>query len=225
MPTWPYPYTTRKSTLPPLLPLPPPPRGRGGGDKAYPLTPCCPLGLSERQVVADPVIEQLHLRLELRLLLIRHLFPPLLLLLLLLLPGQSLLEEELHRAGVHCLSSSVRQQRCGEERPRGSHVTDRDCSLRRGHLLKRLRPRPRPVRFLSPWGVVLLASRHLVETVVDGCGQGQEDGLLLMFSTMSAAAAPASASRQRPHRHQPPWRSTARLYTNGHQTKATRKPG
>ena len=47
--------------------------------------------------------------------------------------------------GVHCLSSSVRQQRCGEERPPGSHVTDSDCPLRRGHLLKRLRPRPRPV--------------------------------------------------------------------------------
>ena len=116
MPTATYPHPSRKSTLP-LLPLPPPPRGRGGGDKAYPLTPCRPLGLSERQVVADPVVEKLHLRLVLLLLLLRHLFPPLL---ILLLQGKSLLEEELHRVGVHCLSSSVRQQRCGEERPRAA---------------------------------------------------------------------------------------------------------
>ena len=65
----------------------------------------------------------------------RQLHLPLLPLFLLLPPPQCGLEEVLRRAGV-------RQQRCGEERHRGNHVTDRDCSLQRGHLLKRLRPRP-----------------------------------------------------------------------------------
>ena len=32
------------------------------------------------------------------------------------------------RTGVHCFGCSVRKQRCGEERPRGRNVTDRDCS-------------------------------------------------------------------------------------------------
>ena len=48
------------------------------------------------------------------------LLPPPLLLLLLLLHEHGL-EEVLHRAGVHCLSRSVRRQRCGEERHRGNH--------------------------------------------------------------------------------------------------------
>ena len=54
--------------------------------------------------------------------------------------------------GVGC---SVRQQRCGEERPRDSHVTDRDCPMRRGHLRKGLRQRPScRGGLLSPWGFV-----------------------------------------------------------------------
>ena len=44
--------------------------------------------------------------------------PPLLFLLLLLLERG--VEEVLHRAGVHCVSRSVRQQRCAEERPRAA---------------------------------------------------------------------------------------------------------
>ena len=60
MPTATYPHLTRKSRLLPRLPLPPPPRGREGGHNSHPLSPCRPLGLSER-----PVVEQLHLRLVL----------------------------------------------------------------------------------------------------------------------------------------------------------------
>ena len=51
----------------------------------------------------------------------------LLLFLLLILFFKRGLEEVFHRAGVRSVSCSVRQQRCGEERPWGSHVTDRDC--------------------------------------------------------------------------------------------------
>ena len=50
-------------------------------------------------------------------------------------------EEELGRAGVHCLSHSVCQHRCREERPLGSHVTDRDCPNQHLWLLQDARVR------------------------------------------------------------------------------------
>ena len=56
-----------------------------------------------------------------------HLEPPLFLLLLL----KRGVEEVFHRAGVHSVRS-VLLQRCREERPPGSHVTDRDCPCRAG---------------------------------------------------------------------------------------------
>ena len=66
----------------------------------------------------------------------------LLLLLLLLLQLQRGLEEEFHRAGVHCFGCSVRQHRCGEERHPRSPVRQ-DCvqQLRLG-ILQDSRPRP-----------------------------------------------------------------------------------
>ena len=78
-----------------------------------------------------------------------HLEPPLLLrllplFLLLLVLLERGVEEVFHCAGVRCVSRKVSQQRCREERPRNTHETDRDHSLRRG-ILQDSQPRPQPV--------------------------------------------------------------------------------
>ena len=73
------------------------------------------------------------------------------------------------------------EHRRGGQRHRGSHVTDRDCRLRPGHLRKRRRPRPRERSLLCPWADVLLVdlslSRpiHPLSAVVEGRCQLQLD--------------------------------------------------
>ena len=99
---------TRKATLPPLLPLPLAATTRLQSNARLLKSLCDTL----LQLVSS---RQLHL--------------PLLPLLLLLPPPQCGLEEVFDSAGVHCLGRSVRQHRRGEERRRGSHVTDRGLLL------------------------------------------------------------------------------------------------
>ena len=102
--------------------------------------------------------------------------------------------------------------------PGADHVTDRDCPLRRGHLLKRLRPRARPVRrgaglrqdtmarlpgpvpLLCPGAVVLCTSRHLVEAVVWRLRTGPLRRSAAHVATMSAGV-PAFSARRRRGRH------------------------
>ena len=56
---------------------------------------------------------------------------------------QLLLLQDLHRAIVHRVRHGVRERRSGEERHRGSHITDRGCPSLRLVLQRETRPRPR----------------------------------------------------------------------------------
>ena len=174
------------------------------------------LGLSERHVVANLVVEQLHLRLVLLLLLLRHHFLPLFLLLLLPLPLQGLLEEETEGATIDGFSRSIRQRwhtqerslplrsaaGCGRSSAAPGH---RDCpaaptevvsSVPVGRCARRAPPPPRP------W-----QSSDLLR-----CGATFLPGSLRRSSAhveaMSGAVAVAASSRlpSRCQRH--PWSTT-----------------
>ena len=78
-----------------------------------------------------------------------------------------------------------------------SHVTDRDCpNPRRFGILQDSRPRPCPARLVCQWAFVQLVTRHLVDAVAGGCGQGHAHALLLVSPPRAQAPLPASYRRR-----------------------------
>ena len=107
--------------------------------------------------------------------------PPLLPLLLFLLPRQTLLEEVAEGGAVNCLTAIAIETMTLQQRNRGTHVTDHACSSLRLRLRQDAGPRTSGSgSLLCPWAV-MLASLHLLATVVEVFCQSHRDGHPLMF--------------------------------------------
>ena len=167
----------REPPLPPLLPFPL--RPRDGGADATPSLPCLPLGVRDRQVSTEPAEDIQHLLL-------------LPLLLLLLLPLKGLLDEEPEGGVVDSVTPSHRRHL--EERTRGSHVTDRDCSS--------LRLRLRQGR--APVALTVFCARRPSCSPLGSLPEPSRRSSAHVWP-MSGAVAPAASSRHQRRVHHP-WR-------------------
>ena len=100
----------------------------------------------------------------------------LLLLVLLLLLLKCGLEEEFHCAGVHCFGWQCPPASVRRGAVRDSHVTDCDCSLRRGILQDSPAASPEVEAALAVVCARVLVSLHLLATVVQVFCQSRRDG-------------------------------------------------
>ena len=120
--------------------------------------------------------------------------------------SMGVLEEDLEGGVVDGFACHAGQQRHGQRRRRGSHVTVRDCPTPRLRLRRETQPLPRRWSLLVPWHVVRLALHLLLGPgclrspwggVVRSFSQGHSDGhpLVAMPLTEPSLSSPHCGAR------------------------------